>query len=327
MAGHLPPLLFPPDLARALHEVVEVDLDTTLTEFDSPAARARLATAEVLITCWGAPRLDADALAAAPLLHAVIHAAGTVKPLVSPPVFERGIVVGSAAAANALPVAEYTLAMILLAGKDAFGISRRYRAERQAIDLITEYPKIGNYGRTVGILGASLVGRAVLRLLAPFEDLRLLVHDPFLTAAGARALGAELVELDALFTRSDVLSIHVPALSETLGMVNSTLLALLPDGATVINTARGSVVDQEALVDELRNGRISAVLDVTEPEVIPAAAQLWELPNVVLTPHLAGSVGTELHRLGATAIDEVRRFVQDKPLRHRVDPIALGSMA
>ena len=92
------------------------------------------------------------------------HAAGTVKGHVGPAVFARGIVVSSAAWANALPVAEYTVAMVLLAGKNAVAIARRYRATRGRIDLVRDYPGIGNYGRTVGIIGASLVGRAVLRL-------------------------------------------------------------------------------------------------------------------------------------------------------------------
>ncbi|HEX4222210.1 MAG TPA: hydroxyacid dehydrogenase [Pseudonocardiaceae bacterium] len=319
MAEHLPPLLFGP----AERDALGLDFDAVLTEFDSARAKAALAEAEVLITGWECPPID---VADVPKLRAVVHAAGSVRGHVGPEVFARGIMVSSAAWANALPVAEYTVAMILLAGKDTFAIARRYRETRTRIDLVTDYPNIGNFGRTVGIVGASLVGRGVLRLLAPF-DLELLVNDPYLSTTDAEELGAELVGLDELFRRSQVLSIHAPALPETRGMVDSARLALLPDGATLINTARGSLVDQDALENELRTGRISAVLDVTEPEVLSTGSALWDLPNLVITPHLAGSVGTELRRMGASAVAEVLRVVAGQPLRHEVRAAALATLA
>ena len=324
MAPHLPPLLFGAAERAGLR--ADIDFDTVLTEFVSARAKAALADADILITCWECPPIDEAALAAAPKLRAVVHAAGTVKGHVGPAVFARGIVVSSAAWANALPVAEYTVAMVLLAGKNAVAIARRYRATRGRIDLVRDYPGIGNYGRTVGIIGASLVGRAVLRLLAPF-DLELLVHDPYLSTTDAEELGAEPVELDALCRRSQVLSVHAPALPETRHLVDAARLALLPDGATLINTARGSLVDQDALENELRTGRISAVLDVTEPEVLPGGSALWDLPNIVLTPHLAGSAGTELRRLGASAVAEVSRIAAGQPLRHEVRAAALATLA
>jgi phosphoglycerate dehydrogenase-like enzyme len=324
MASHLPPLLF--GAAERAELRAEVDFDTVLTEFGSARAKAALADADILITGWECPPVDAAALAAAPKLRAVVHAAGSVKGHVGPEVFARGITVSSAAWANALPVAEYAVAMILLAGKNTFAIARRHRETRARVDLIRDYPEIGNYGRTVGIIGASLVGRAVLRLLAPF-DLELLVHDPYLSTTDADELGAELVGLDQLCRRSHVLSIHAPALPETRRMVDAGRLALLPDGATLINTARGSLVDQDALENELRTGRISAVLDVTEPEVLPAGSALWDLPNLVVTPHLAGSVGTELRRMGASALAEVSRIVAGQPLRHEVRAAALATLA
>jgi phosphoglycerate dehydrogenase-like enzyme len=323
MAEHLPPLLFGPAERDALAAEVDIDFDAVLTEFGSDRAHAALAEAEVLITGWECPPID---VAATPKLRAVVHAAGTVKAHVGPEVFARGVVVSSAAWANAVPVAEYTVAMILLAGKDTVAIARRYRETRARIDLIADYPNIGNYGRTVGIIGASLVGRAVLRLLASF-DLELLVHDPYLSTMDAEELGAELVDLDQLCRRSQVLSIHAPALPETRWLVDSRRLALLPDGATLINTARGSLLDQDALENELRTGRISAVLDVTEPEILPSGSALWDRPNLVITPHLAGSVGTELRRMGASAVAEVLRIVAGQPLRHQVRAAAMAALA
>lgn len=326
MAAYLPRRLFPAPLDQSLHAVAHVDLDMVLTDFTSPAALARLPTADVLVTGWGCPMIDDAVLAAAPKLRAIVHAAGTVKGHVSDSVFAAGIAVSSAASANAIPAAEYTLAMILLANKGIFAMARRYRAERRKIELVVDYPDVGNLGRTVGIVGASNVGRAVLRLLTRY-DLPVLLADPFVTTAEAAELGAELVDIADLFARSDVVSVHAPALPGTRGLVSAKLLAALPNGATLVNTSRGSLVDETALVRELTTGRISAVLDVTDPEVPPPDSPLWDLPNVLLTPHAAGAVGNELARLGGAAVDELARFGAGRPLRHAVDPVRLASTA
>lgn len=326
MAPHLPRRLFPAPLDQSLHAVANIDLDVVLTEFGTPTTRELLAGADVLITGWGCPLIDDAVLAAAPRLRAIVHAAGTVKGHVSEGVFATGIPVSSAASANAVPVAEYTLAMILLANKAVLPMSRRYRAERTKLDVVVDYPDVGNLGKTVGIVAASTVGRAVLRLLAPF-DLPVLLADPFVTSAEAAALGAEHVELPELFARSDVVSLHAPALPETRGLVTARLLASMPNGATLINTAHGSLVDTEALVAEVLTGRISAVLDMTEPEVPPAESPLWELPNVLLTPQAAGAVGNELPRLGGCVVDELARIATGQPMRYAIDPLRLASMA
>ncbi len=324
MTEHLPRRLFPPPLTDRLHAVADVDFDHVLTDFTT--VDSVLAEADVLITGWGCPVVDESVLSAAPRLRAVLHAAGSVRGHVGAAVFDRGIAVSSAASANAVPVAEYTIAMILLANKDVLAMSRRYRAERRSLDLVVDYPETGNLGRTVGIVGASRVGRRVLALLAPF-DLPVLLADPFITPSEASRLGAERVEPDELFARSDVVSVHAPALPETRGLVTARLLAAMPNGATLINTSRGSLVEHDALVRELRTGRISAVLDVTEPDVPPAGSPLWDMPNVLLTPHAAGALGNELGRLGACVVDELTRFADGMPMRHTIDPVLLASLA
>lgn len=124
---------------------------------------------------------------------------------------------------------------------------------------------VGNYGRTVGILSASLIGRRVITLLRPF-DFRILLHDPYVSADEAAALGATGVELTDLFCHSDVVSVHTPLLPETRGLVSRELLMSMRRDAVLVNTARGAVVDQEALVDARH---IRAILDVTDPDVLP----------------------------------------------------------
>jgi phosphoglycerate dehydrogenase-like enzyme len=312
--------LFTPTSWTALTGIAEIDPDQVLTDF--AAGADRLAEAEVLLTGWGCPRVDTKVLDAAPHLRAIVHAAGSVKGHLAPEVWERGLVVSTAAAANALPVAEYALGAILLAGKGVPWIAREYAHRQAAVDLVGEYPLIGNYRRTVGIIGASRIGRRVIELLATFE-LDVVLHDPFLTADQAAALGAELVSLEDLLTRADVVSVHAPQIPATYHLLDAPGLARMRDGATLINTARGSLIDQDALITELVSGRINAVLDTTDPEITPAGSPLYTLPNVLLTPHLAGSAGVELRRMGDSAVDELTRYAAGKPFRH---PVTLAEL-
>lgn len=288
----------------------------------SPAVAAALAEAELLLTCWGATPLDERVLDTAPRLRAVVHAAGSVKHHITRACWDRGITVTSAAAANALPVAEYTLAAILFANKRVLHARHRYRQVRARHDWHDEIGGGGNHGRTVGVVGASRIGRRVIELLRPF-DLRVLLYDPYTDAAGAALLGAEAVPLDELCSRSDVVTVHAPELPATRHVINARRLALMPDGATLINTARGSLVDTDALLPEVISGRLGAFLDVTEPDVPPADSPLYDLPNVVLTPHIAGSLGNEMHRLADAALDEVERYTLGEPF---ADPVARAAL-
>ncbi len=326
MAPVLTPELFSPALRARLAEFGSVLDPEPLTRFDDERAARLLPQADVLLTGWGCPRIDAAVLDRAPRLRAILHAAGTVKGHIDEAAWERGIRVCSAAAANAVPVAEYTVATILLAGKRAFRLQRRYRELRGFRLWSHEVPAIGNLGRIVGIVGASRIGRLVLERLQPF-DLRLLVTDPTVDAAGAHALGAEWVPLDELLQRADIVSLHAPLLPTTRGMIDRRRLGLLRDGAVLINTARGGLVDGDALTEVLVSGRIDAVIDTTEPEILPADSPLYELPNVFLTPHIAGAMGVETQRLAALAIEELERFAHDAPLQHEVHREDLARIA
>ncbi|MGC9541419.1 hydroxyacid dehydrogenase [Streptomyces sp. UG1] len=321
---HLP-LLFPPALMARLQKACDLDPALVVRDFADPAAAAALSGAEVLITGWGCPHLDDDALTAAPRLRAVLHAAGSVRSLVGEALWQRGIAVSSAVTANALPVAEYTLAMILLAGKDTFTHRERFRATHAYPTQAMTAPT-GNVGRRIGVIGASRVGRRLLELLRPF-DFTVLLHDPYVSPAEAAELGAALLSLEDLLRHSDIVSLHAPDIPETYRMLDGDRLALIRDGGVLINTSRGALIDPEALTDELVSGRLHAVLDVTEPEPLPAGSPLYHLPNVFLTPHIAGSLGNELERLGRTVVEELERVVAGMPLGHEVRWGDLGRVA
>ncbi|MFE0515155.1 hydroxyacid dehydrogenase [Streptomyces sp. NPDC058964] len=319
------PHVFPPQVLARLRESVEIDTTPVAQDFTDARVRRTLARTEVLITGWGCPPLDAAALDAAPALRAVLHAAGSVKGFTTPEVWRRGITVSSAAAANALPVAEYTLAMILLAGKGVLAFRDRLR-DRRAFPYGDIVPGIGNYGRRVGIVGASRIGRRLIELLRPY-DLWVSLADPYVDEPEAARLGVPLLPLDDLLRTSDTVTVHAPHTPETRHLLGRRELALMPTGSVLINTARGALVDHDALVEELRAGRLSAVLDVTDPEPLPADSPLFDLPNAFITPHLAGSQGNELARLGMTVAEEAERLRAGRAPAHAVDPAVLERAA
>ncbi|MFF5980428.1 hydroxyacid dehydrogenase [Streptomyces olindensis] len=325
MAAEHVPQVFPPEVLARLRASVDIDPALVAGDFTDPRVLDALARTEILVTGWGCPRLDEAVLDAAPRLRAVLHSAGSVKSFATPGIWRRGIAVSSAAAANALPVAEYTLAVILLAGKDVFAARERMRATRTSPGWGV-IPGIGNHGRRVGVIGASRIGRRVLELLRPF-DLRPVLTDPYVDEKEAAALGVPLLPLEELLRTSGIVTVHAPETPETHRMIGRRELALMPDGAVLINTARGALVDHDALVAELRSGRLTAVLDVTDPEPLPADSPLYDLPGAFVTPHLAGSQGNELARLGLAVAEEAERLLAGGELAHAVDPAALEHAA
>lgn len=296
-------------------------------DLDSPGARDRLAGAELLVTSWGAPPLTADRLDAAPALRAVFHAAGSVRALVTDALWRRGVPVTSAADANAVPVAEFTLAAVIFAGKKAPFLAADPVAGRRGWGHHAGFGDLSNHRRTIGVVGFSRIGRRVVRLLDCLRPVRRLVADPYADAAEVADAGAVLVPLPELLTRSDVLTLHAPETAGTRGMIGTRELALLPDHATVVNTARGGLIDTDALVAECRSGRLFAILDVTEPEPLPPDHPLRTLPNVMITPHLAGSLGSEILRLTDSTLDEIARWRAARPLRFPVTPETLSLSA
>ncbi|GAA4174234.1 hydroxyacid dehydrogenase [Gryllotalpicola koreensis] len=306
-----------PRLAR-LRTLAFLDDPVVVDDLDDPALTERLARVEVLLTGWGAPLLTAERLERMPRLRALIHSAGSIRPFVTEEFWRRGILASTVADANAIPVAEFTLAAVIMAGKRAPFLAAQLRADPESWGASTRFGELGNRGRTIGVVGFSRIGRRVVTALQQLEETTVLVADPYADPAEVQAAGGRLVTLDELLPAVDVLSLHAPALPETAKMIGAAQLAALPDHTTVINTARGSLVDTAALERECASGRLNAILDVTEPEPLPAASVLHTLPNVFLTPHVAGSLGNELSRMADAALDELERYAQGSPLAFTV---------
>jgi phosphoglycerate dehydrogenase-like enzyme len=317
------------DSARLERLAGMVDLgDQPWTDsLDAPGLAGRLEDVEILLTSWGVPRLDAGRLERMPKLRAVFHCAGTVRSFVSEELWDRGITVTNGADANAIPVAEFTFASIVLAGKKAHVLANDARMFREDWGYMTARGELGNIGRVVGIIGFSRIGRRVVELVQQLQDVTCLVSDPYADPAVVAAAGGTLVTLEELLRESDVVSIHAPALPETRHMIGAAQLRAMKDHATLINTARGSLVDTAALERECATGRIIALLDVTEPEPLPADSVLYGLPNVVITPHIAGSLGSETRRMSDAALDDLERYLAGKDLLAQVVHGDLGLSA
>ncbi|MFP4384697.1 MAG: hydroxyacid dehydrogenase [Spirochaetia bacterium] len=281
---------------------------------------------EIILSTWGMPRMDAEILKEADDLKIIIYGASSVKSFVTEELFSRNITVTSAAGVNGRVVAEFCLALITLCIKEAWSFIRFPEKTASYFTRQKNWTGLSGFRNAViGIIGASSVGRWVIRMLSGYPC-RVLVYDPHLSAGDAAEMGARKAELDDVFTEADVLSLHAPNLPELKGMVSRSHLGMMKNGAWFINTARGALVDQQALIEELKRGRINACLDVTDPEPPAEDSPLLKLPNVILTPHMAGAIGSDWKRLGEYCLDELRRYCEGKPALSPVLPEKLSIM-
>ncbi|MDU0348920.1 hydroxyacid dehydrogenase [Actinomyces sp. MRS3W] len=304
---------FTPDAIARLKAAGDLVLDPDPAHHETPGSHQILANAEVLVTGWETGSID-SLLNSMPELRMLVHSGGSVRDVVGPQIFEHGVRVSSQTQLNAEPVAEYTLAMIILAAKDIFATRRAYtEARAKAPDFWDAFPSIGLYGSTIGLIGLSRISRLIIEHLRPFHC-TIKVSSGHLSAEEAKRLGVIPASLEEVLRTSDVVSLHSASTPRTHHMLRAEHFAMMKDGATFINTARGAICDQEALIAELAKDRIRAIIDVTEPEVSVPDSPLWTLPNVFLTPHAAGSMGRELHRLGDGAVDDVEHFLAGVPV-------------
>ncbi len=289
-----------------------------------PATKADLLAllpgADACITSWDVARLDADVIAAAPRLRILAHMGGSVRRVVSDALWVRGIRVISAAPALGQDVAETTVGLIIVGVKRIWPLAQHVR--EGGWRETAWWPARELRGKVVGVVGGGNIGRHVIRLLAPFEP-QVVLYDPYLPDEEAARLGVVKAELDDLLRRADVLTLHAPSLPETEHMIDARRLALMKDDALIVNTARGSLFDEAALVAELSKGRFFAFLDVTDPEPPAADSPLRTLPNVVVTPHLAGCI-ENCTRMGEQAVEELRRFFAGEPPIYPVTPERLA---
>lgn len=290
---------------------------------DLTIGEAGLADAEILMSTWGAPVLDEEFLAKAPNLKIVFYAAGTVKYFVTDAVWKRGIKIQSSWAANAVPVAEFTVAQIILGLKNFFTSVRNTREARR----FRMAEMNGIYKRKIGLIGIGMIGRLVREMLKQYE-LEVLACDPYLSDEEAERIGVKKVPLEEMFRICYVVSLHAPNIPETRHMIRGRHIESMPQNACFINTSRGALVHEGELAEALRTRKdITCLLDVTDPEPPLTDSELWDIPNLIISPHIAGSQGDECRRLAAYSIDELERYLKDEPLKYLVTEEMLPRMA
>ncbi|WP_309387440.1 hydroxyacid dehydrogenase [Cerasicoccus frondis] len=289
---------------------------------------ALYADADYIFGTWGMPGLNAEFMANAKNLKAVFYAAGSVKGFTTEAFWDSGVRMFSAWGANAYPVAEFTFAQVILCLKQAWTavrLSQDLKAESyRAFDRET-VP--GAFESTVGLLSLGQIGRLVVERLRSL-NVKVIAYDPFFSPEEAQELGVKLCSLEAVFAEADVVSCHTPWLPETEKMLKREHFAAMKSHASFINTARGAVVDEEGLISVLQERPdITAILDVTHPEPPVENSPFYTLPNVMLTPHIAGSMADECRRMSQFMIAEYDRMVAGEPLRWEISRERAATLA
>lgn len=290
---------------------------------DEKSAAELVKGADIVISSWNCPKMTTAILKNAPGLKLLVHAAGSVKGTVSDELWARGIRVSGAAAALGKGVAETALGLTISMLKNVWNLSNvtRYGGWNANNDTVREI-----YDVTVGVIGAGYAGRHYIKLLQNF-DVDILLFDPTLDLNQCEILGVKKVELNELMRNSDVVSIHAPSIPATHHLINKENLTIMKNRAILINTARGDIIDESALINELKLGRISACIDVTDPEPPIVSNELRNLPNVILTPHIAGSVNNGKKRIGDLVLSEIDSYLSDNTLQYEVKQKNLTTIA
>jgi len=316
------------EVLTSIHEKVNL-YEEVLTKQDILHHLEITRKAEIIFSTWGMPHFTASEIEEYfPNLKIVFYAAGSVQHFARE-FLNKGVKVVSSYAANAIPTAEFAACQIVLANKGFFQATHlvKNKSYWEGRKHTSTFP--GNYNIKIGILGAGMVGSHVIKLLKAMNiNAEILVFDPFLSEERSQELGVRKASLEEIFATCQTISNHLANNEQTQGVLNKKHFNLMLDNATFINTGRGQQVVEGDLIAALKEKpKRTAVLDVTYPEPPLPDSELYKLPNVILTPHMAGSSGNEVIRMAWYAVNELDKWLEDKPLSYEVTLKMLETMA
>lgn len=306
--------LFPEELLHRLKSQGSLKINNYGRAMTEQELAAELEDVEVCIVfAWsGCAPFTKEVLDCANKLKLIVTPGGSVASFITEDVYERGIKVCSANRIMAQYVAEGALAYMLTSLRE---IVSRHNLIREGDWNATPIQSL--IGARVGLVGLGTVGRFLLDFLRPF-NVTITLYDPYIAPESLKEYSNLIVtnRLDEALSNQDIVSLHASKTKETYHMINKERLSLLRDGALLINTARGSLIDEEALAAELLSGRIHAVLDVFENEPLPANSKLRQSEHVILMPHVAGMIKLDIFT--KFILDEIDRYKQGKPMKYEI---------
>lgn len=303
---------------KLLHEHLEFDESLIPETGDPDLMKKSVVDAEVILSTWDALPFTAELLAACPDLKIVLYAAGTTKQLVTDAFIGTGAKLCSAVHLNAVPVAEFTLGIILASLKDVFVYHQDFLKQGRAawVPPRRDYP--GGYFHTkIGLVGFGEISKYLMKLLKNFE-MDVYIASGYVTPEEEKSYGVRKESLEFIMSNCDVVSIHSANVPRNHDLINRDNLKLMKKSARLINTARGQIVNTDDLAAKLREGEITAYLDVTDPEPLPEGHPLYSMENCIITPHASGSCGAEVHRMGEFCLRELLNWTEGRPLENEI---------
>ncbi len=306
---------FPDTVIERLEKLGDVRWNDTDEDWTGTDLREHVRDIDICVTGWGTPTFDDEVVVAANRLKLIAHTGGTVAPIVSKAVYERGITVLSGNDLFAESVAEGVICYILLACRD---IIKYTNLLRNGVWPEIDFVNSGLLGKTVGLVGYGMVSRHLIDMLKVFHvDIK--VCSDHIGPNDGKESGFEVVSLDELFSSCDIISLHLADTPRNYHRIDHTLISSIKDGGLLVNTARGNIIDEKALIRELTSGRFFAVLDVFEQEPLSPKSPLLSMPNVVCIPHMAGPTVDRRPIVTKELVEDIERYLRSEPLKYKIE--------
>ncbi len=316
-----------PDIMKRLRELGEVELAVDPADLPHSEYAKLYRGKDAVLTTWNTPAIDREVLEQAADVKIISHCGGEVRPFLTPDFFDirPDIVLCNVSEVMAQPVAEYVLCVTLALLRSLFDFREWVKREGNWFDYKPEW-NVSLLHKKVGVVGLGQVARQFIALLEPF-DVDLVIYSNYMSDEQAAGQGFSQVSLDELFSTCDVISINAAATPENRHMIGRELMSKIKPGAVLVNSARGKLVDEQALADELASGRFKAAVDVTWPEPPAMDSPLRSAPNLLLTPHIAGPTPDQRIWMMEEALYNLQAFFSGGEVRGIIDKERFSYMA